>query len=79
MLDKLIEDLIEAKDGACTYPEETLFVTEQAVCKSGAGYYVGTWCIEVLNGSWLPQPYSRDSGYSSKEDAEKLLASWKEK
>lgn len=65
--------LEEEKGDASNYEEEELFITEQCVCRSPAGYYVGTWCIEVLHGHWFPQPYSRDSEYMSEEDAIKLL------
>jgi hypothetical protein len=59
----LVADLIEQVGPASNHPEDALFITEQCVCHSNAGYYVGTWCIEAVAGSWLPQPYSRDSGY----------------
>ena len=59
----LVDQLIENHGPAGSHPNGTLFVTEQCTCKSNAGYYIGTWCIEALSGQWLPQPYSRDSGY----------------
>lgn len=37
-----------------------LLISDDAICNSAAGYYVGTWCIEYMgNGDWLPQPYER--------------------
>jgi hypothetical protein len=39
------------------------------VCRSGAGYYLGTWCN--------CGPYSRESGYfGTEEEAEKALKDW---
>ena len=69
--DSLVADLIEKHGPASDHPEGTLFITEQCVCKSAAGYYIGTWCIEVVCGSWLPQPHSRDSEYMDLVTAER--------
>lgn len=73
-----IDELLAQHGEASQYDEGECFVTEQVVCKSNAGYYVGTWCIESLGtpAQWLPQPNSRDSGYMSEEQAVLLLDSW---
>lgn len=68
-----LEKLQDEKGDPSKYDEETLFITEPCVCVSPAGFYVGTWCIEVMQGHWFPQPYSRDTGYMSEEDAVKKL------
>jgi hypothetical protein len=54
-------------------------VSPLMVCKSGAGYYVGTMCIHDMHGeeewiplaSWLIEPHSRESYhyYSTYDEA----------
>jgi hypothetical protein len=71
------------KGGMMTLPNETILTGasnicevckkpfEIKVCRSNAGYYIGTMCC---NG-----PHSRESGYyPSYEDAETMLSLWKE-
>lgn len=55
--------LLDGHEQPQHHEEGTTFVSEPCVCKSNAGYYIGTWCTEAVCGQWLPQPYSRDSGY----------------
>lgn len=73
-MDKLVDALLLEHGDAQSHPEGTVFVTEECVCKSNAGYYIGTWCIEVISGQWLPQPYSRDSQYMDLATARRRLA-----
>jgi len=59
---------------------ELLFVSPHTVMSTPAGYYVGKVCNEYdwdLE-FWIPQPYSRDTGYMSKEDAERTLERWEQ-
>lgn len=76
--DNAVEELVNRYGDASLHKDGALYVTEHVVCKSNAGYYVGTWCIEIICEQWLPRPYSRDSGYMTEAQAEKLLASWRE-
>lgn len=69
-LDSLIE-----KGKAGQLDKSRLHITQPAVCNSAAGHYIGTWCVEYEGGMWYQQPYSRDSGYMTCEQAEKLLLS----
>lgn len=50
--------------------EGEMLISEPCVCKSNAGYYIGRWCVEMNNNILFPQPYSRDSDYMTKRDAE---------
>ena len=61
-----------------TNPEDGhLIVSDYLVCKSNAGHYVGTWCIEYVteDDEWFPQPYSRDTGYMQQAIAHEVLKS----
>lgn len=60
-----VSSLLEAmsRETNPTTGDETIVRTEDCVCKSNAGYYWGSWCIEWMGDSWLPQPYHRESGY----------------
>lgn len=52
-------------ENRCRHCEEQLFLR---VCRSNAGYYVGTWC--------KCGPYSRESGYYlTREEAQAALDS----
>ena len=54
------------------------FISDQHVCQSNAGYYIGRWCIEAIGLTWLPQPWSRDSEYFETEgEAQVLLDNWR--
>ena len=46
------------------------YVSNLKVMRSGAGYYLGRTCIDKEHG--FEEPYSRETGYMKKEDAEKL-------
>lgn len=50
------------------------------VCKSGAGYYIGSWCTNYYNDNGklatYQQPNGRSTGYMYKEDAEELFKKW---
>lgn len=73
-----VDKLVTQYGGPTEYMAGTCFITEQIVCQSNAGYYVGTWCIEAIGSQWLPQPNSRDSGYMTEQQAKELLASWQD-
>ena len=76
-VDKALDQLIYCHGAASAHKDGTLLVTPQIVCKSEAGYYAGTWCIEVICKEWLPQPYSRDSIYFATEaEAQKIIDDW---
>ena len=71
---KLIEDLLIQCGSPTMHKEGAIFETEQCVCRSAAGFYVGSWCIESISGHWLPQPYARNSVYfPTFEQAERHL------
>ena len=71
--DTLVDALLTRHGLAAHHAEGDLYITEPCVCKSHAGHYVGTWCIEVISGMWVPQPYSRDSGYMTAAMAAEFL------
>ena len=71
-----VDELTNRYGEASQHEEGFLAVTDQHVCKSNAGYYIGTYCIEVIGNQWLPQPYCRNTGYMSEKQAIALLASW---
>lgn len=49
-----------------------VWVSDLEVCKSAAGYYIGRMCWnEEFNG--FEEPYSRESGYMTEEEARKGL------
>ena len=77
-----VDKLLALHGAATEHVAGACFTTEQVVCKSNAGFYVGTWCIEVMDcldhKQWLPQPNSRDSGYMTEQQAKELLASWQD-
>ena len=57
---------------------EILFVSPFTVMGSEAGYYIGQVCNEYdwdLE-FWIPQPYSKNTDYMSKEDAIRTLERW---
>ena len=63
-----------------TERREVLFVSPHTVMSTPAGYYIGQVCNEYdwdLE-CWIPQPYSRNTGYMSKEDAERTLEKWEQ-
>lgn len=72
--EQLIKKLGDAKD----YEEGAYFITGTMVCKSNAGYFVGTECITATSGMWLPEVYSRDSEYMSKGAAERTVRHYTE-
>ena len=52
-------------------PEESaLTISELKVMHSAAGYYIGRSCFD----EGFEEPYSRESGYMTKEQAEAQLA-----
>ena len=61
--DALVDALMTKHGDASKYEEGTIFETEPCVCRSNAGFYIGSWCIEAIGTQWLPQPYSRDTIY----------------
>ena len=56
------ETILSGAVDVCTDCKRKL---KMKVCLSAAGYYVGTWCD--------CGPYSRETGYMSKLEAEKTL------
>lgn len=75
-VDKLIGDLFVRHGNASNHNEGDLFVTENCVCKSAAGYYIGSWCIEVIEGQWFPQPYERLTHYMTEAEANVVLGEY---
>tara|TARA_B100000700_G_scaffold331528_1_gene465228 strand:+ start:1689 stop:1928 length:240 start_codon:yes stop_codon:yes gene_type:complete len=76
--DKEIKKLLDREDVLLkTLKEGELKITPVCVCESAAGFYLGTWCVERISNSLLPQPYERLSGYMSKEDAIEALPYYK--
>lgn len=76
--DKEIQKLLGREDQLLEKLKEgELKITPVCVCESAAGFYLGTWCVENINGSLLPQPYERLSGYMSREDAVEALPHYK--
>ena len=55
-------------------PEQGEVVSELQVCKSGAGYYIGTLCYDKELDAWLP--YTRESVdyYRTEAEAKNALA-----
>ena len=52
-------------------------ISEYRVMRSAAGHYVGSACFDpAMPEAGCNIPYSRDSGYMSKADAERLLSSF---
>ena len=66
-----VNGLIEkVNSGEISLPHEGDYcITDYCVCESGAGFYVGYWCVERMDdGKLLPQPYSRCSSYFNTEE-----------
>ena len=56
---------------------EEYAISEYRVMRSAAGWYVGTHCFDPkMPEAGMNIPWSRDSGYMSKSDAERLLANF---
>jgi len=53
--------------------EGQIVIGPLCVCESGAGFYIGRWCIEKIEGCVVPQPYERVTGYMSREAADREL------
>lgn len=66
--DEAIKKLIENTDKA-KMKDGDIKITEPCICQSNAGFYVGTWFVELISDELFPMPYSRESGYMSKEVA----------
>jgi len=50
----------------CKMHEGMLLLTPICVCESAAGLYIGTWCVENVDGNVMAQPYERVSDYIPK-------------
>jgi len=68
-LNKELQAIMETK----IIPVGKEVITKPHICESGAGFYIGTWCVENMDGSLFPQPYERLSGYGTAEDMAKQL------
>ena len=67
-------DTLIAKGNAGELARDRIHVTDDVVCESAAGHYVGTWCVEFIGNEWVPMPYSRDTDYMPLDKAEAYLA-----
>lgn len=60
-----ISNLIREAERFTNPVEGQLVVSEDCVMRSAAGYYVGQFCVEYLNGEWFPQPWARGTKYTN--------------
>ena len=76
-MNSAINTLLEQASNITNPEDGQIIVTGYIVCKSHAGHYVGTWCAEYSTeiSDWIPQPYSRDSGYMQQAIAHEVLKS----
>ena len=63
--------ITELKDSSCRY---LMMITELKVCKSNAGYYIGTECYDAYRGMYLPNSRNSVEYYPTYLDADTALS-----
>ena len=63
--------ITELKDSSCRY---LMMITELKVCKSNAGYYIGTECYDEYRGMYLPNSRNSVEYYATYLDADTALS-----